>query len=190
MTDRFVVIIVSLLTLLVMCGLLLAALVWVPARIDRLENRLKALDDLNTNLSIMRGLLDDLGKVEKKLSETPQDTSPFARIDSSIDETSKVLNQTVVPGLNDIKGKMIARADIDRLTALLTQIGQKLDAAPQSDPDVKKIVKDIEDLKKLLDSTRNSVDASSKDVVKDVKLLNLELQKLNAQLQKSGAASP
>ena len=190
MSDRFVVIAVSLLTLLVMCGLLLAALVWVPSRIDRLEKRLDRLDELSAKLSTMHGILDDLEKLEKKLSETPQDTSPFARIDSSIDETSKVLKETVVPGLNDVKGKMIARADIDRLTALLTQIGQTLDAAPQSDPDAKKIAKDLEEMKKLLDSIRTSADASSRDVANNVKQLNLELQKLTAQLQKSGAASP
>jgi uncharacterized protein YpuA (DUF1002 family) len=92
--------------------------------------------------------------------------------------------------LNDVKGKMIARADIDRLTALLTQIGQKLDAAPQSDPDAKKIAKDLEEMKKLLDSIRTSADASSRDVANNVKQLNLELQKLTEQLQKSGAASP
>jgi Tfp pilus assembly protein PilN len=190
MSDRFVVIAVTLLTLLVMCGLLLAALVWVPSRIDRLEKRLDGLEDLSAKISILHGLLDDLGKIEKKISETPQDTSPLARIDSSIDETSKLLKETVVPGLNDVKGKMIARADIDRLTALLAQIGQKLDAAPQSDPDTKKIVKDVEEMKGLLDSIRKSVDASSRDVARDLKQLNLELQKLTAQLQKSAAASP
>jgi len=187
MTDRFVVIAVSLLTLLVMCGLLLAALVWVPSRLDRLEKRLDRLEDINAKISVMQTLVDDLEKSVKKVSETPQDTSSLARIDSSIDDAAKVLKETVVPGLNDVKGKMIARADIDRLSALLTQIGQKLDAAPQSDPDAKKIAKDIEDMKGLLDAVRKSVDASSRDVAKDVKQLNLEFQKLAAQLQKSAA---
>jgi hypothetical protein len=189
MSDRFVVMAVSLLTLLVMCGLLLAALVWVPGRIDRLEKRLDRLEELNTRISILHGLLGDLDKLQKNPSGETQAAAPLARIDSAIDEMTKTLNQSVVPGLNDVKGRMIARADIDRLVTLLNQISQKLGGVPQGDPDTKKIAKDLEEVKGLLDATRKSVDASSRDLAKDVKQLNLELQKLQAQLLK-GAPTP
>jgi Tfp pilus assembly protein PilN len=173
-----------------MCGLLLAGMVWVPARIDRLEKRLDRLEELSTKLSVMQGLLGDLDKLEKKLSETTQAAAPLARMDSSIDEIAKVLNQAVVPGLNDVKGRMIARTDIDRLTTLLNQINQKLGGAPQTDPETRKIARDLEEVKSLLDATRKSIETSSRDLARDVKQLNLELQKLEAQLQKGVVTPP
>jgi len=190
MSDRFVVIVVSLLTLIAMCGLLVAALMWAPARIDRLEKRLDRIEELSTKLSVMQGLLGNLDKLEKKLSETTPDATPLARIDGSVDEISKILNQSVVPSLNDVKGRMTARADIERLATLLNQMNQKLGAAPETNPDIRKIARDLEEVKGLLDATRKSIDASSRELGRDVKQLSLELQKLQSQLERRGASPP
>ena len=186
MGDRFVVIIVSLLTLIVMCGLLLAALVWVPERIDQLEKRLDRLEELSAQVSVMHDQLSDLDKLEKKLSETALAAAPLGRIDSSLDEVNKKLNEVVVPAVNDIKGRVAARSDMDRVVAKINQISQQLASAPKTDPQLTKLAASVNELKQLVEATRKKLDTTSRDLVKDVKALHLELQKMEVLIQRSG----
>jgi len=186
MGDRFVVIIVSFLTLIVMCGLLLAALVWVPERIDQLEKRLDRLEELSAQVSVMHDQLSDLDKLEKKLSETALAAAPLGRIDSSLDEVNKKLNEVVVPAVNDIKGRVAARSDMDRVVAKINQISQQLASAPKTDPQLTKLAASVNELKQLVEATRKKLDTTSRDLVKDVKALHLELQKMEVLIQRSG----
>ena len=186
MGDRFVVIIVSLLTLIVMCGLLLAALVWVPERIDQLEKRLDRLEELSAQVSVMHDQLSDLDKLEKKLSETALAAAPLGRIDSSLDEVNKKLNEVVVPAVNDIKGRVAARSDMDRVVAKINQISQQLASAPKTEPKLTKLAASVNELKQLVEATRKKLDTTSRDLTKDVKALHLELQKMEVLIQRSG----
>ena len=186
MGDRFVVIIVSLLTLIVMCGLLLAALVWVPERIDQLEKRLDRLDELSAQVSAMHDQLSDLDKLEKKLSETALAAAPLGRIDSSLDEVNKKLNEVLVPAVNDIKGRMAARSDVDRVVAKMNQITQQVAAAAKTDPKLTKLAASVAELKQLVEATRKKLDTTSRSVTKDLKALHLELQKIKELMKRSG----
>lgn len=189
MTERFVVIAVTLLTLIVMCGLLLAAIAWVPGRIDRLEKRLDQLEEVSTKVTVMHNQIGELDRLEEKLSEATQAAAPLARIDSSLDETIKKLDQTVVPVLNDLKGRVATRNDVKALGGKINQIHQKLSAAPASDPAVKKLAAQLAELKRLLEATHKKLNDTSRDIGKDVKLMHLEIQKLEA-LVKQGAPAP
>ena len=186
MGDRFVVIIVSLLTLIVMCGLLLAALVWVPERIDQLEKRLDRLEELSAQVSVMHDQLSDLDKLEKKLSETALAAAPLGRIDSSLDEVNKKLNEVLVPAVNDIKGRMAARSDVDRVVAKMNQITQQVAAAAKTDPKLTKLAASVAELKQLVEATRKKLDTTSRSVTKDLKALHLELQKIKELMKRSG----
>jgi len=185
MSDRFVVIAVSLLTLLVMCGLLLVAMVWTPARIQRLDKRLDKLEELSAAVSVMHGQLDDLGKLEKKLSETALASAPLARIDVSLDEANQKIGD-LAKTVGSLKGKMAARSDIDRLAGQVNQINQKLSATTKAETELKKLGGTLDDLKRTVDAMRMAQDKTLRDLTKDVKQLHLELQKVQA-FMKRGA---
>jgi Na+-transporting NADH:ubiquinone oxidoreductase subunit NqrC len=190
MSDRAVTAVVSLLALIVMCGLLVAAVVWVPARIDRLDKRLDRLEDLSARVSVMHDRLGDLDKLEKKLGETTLAAAPLGRIDASVDEVVRKLNEVVVPAINEIKGGAFARADLSRITAQLTQISQTLSAAPKSDADLKKLTAQLSEIRELLEGTRKALDARTVDIGKDVKEMNLQIQKLEALINRGASPSP
>ena len=179
MSDRFVVIAVSLLTLLVMCGLLLVAMVWTPARIERLDKRLDKLEELSAAISVMHHQLDDLGKLEKKLSETALASAPLARIDVSLDEANRKIGE-LAKTVGSLKGKMAARSDIDRLAGQVNQINQKLSGTTKAEAELKKLTQKLDDLRRTVDAMRMAQDKTLRDITKDVKQLHLELQKVQA----------
>lgn len=189
MTSRLALIVVSLLTLMVMCGLLLTAIVWVPTRINRLEERLDQLEELSARISVMHNQLSDLDRLEKKLADTALAAAPLARIDSSVDDVNKKLNQVVVPAVNDIKGRITSRSDLDSLVAGINQISRKLAAGSGSgDPELKKLADAVAELKGLMEATHKKLDTTSRKLTRDVKALHLELQKMEA-IMKSGTAT-
>lgn len=187
MGNRFVVVIISLLTFIVMCGLLLAAIMWVPERIDRLDKRLDRLEELSAQVSVMHNQLSDLDKLEKKLGETALAAAPLGRIDASVDEVNKKLNEVVVPAVADIKGRLIARTDIDRVAKQLNEISGKLAEPRKSDPELKKLADAVAETKRLVESMQKKHDTTSRALTKDVKSLQLGLQKLEALIQRAQA---
>jgi len=175
-----------------MCGLLLVGIAWVPGRIDRLEARLDRVEDLSAQVSVMHSKLSDLDKLEKKLSETALDAAPLGRIDSSVDEVAKKLNQVMVPAINDIKGRIVSRSDLNSLLSKIDQMSRRLAEASKADPEMKKLAKGLQELKRSVEESRKTFEATSRSVnsiSKDVKSLHLELQKLEALIKQSGGSA-
>lgn len=184
MTDRWVVIIVSLLTLTVMCGLLVAAVAWVPARLDRLDERIKSIESFDEKLQVMYNKLAELEDIRKRLGEVRGDSSaaPLARIDKQVDEITVKVNE-IVSKVNRISS-LAAKEDVDRLAGKISQLENKVSAAPKSDPQVKKLAADVEKLKTLVQATEKSVNKKVDDVTREIKRLNLQMQKLEALIKR------
>ncbi len=179
MSDRAVVIIVSLLLLIVMCALLVAALSWVPSQIRRLDERLARLETIETRLALLQEKLASFDKIEQKLGDTAAVAAPLTRIDGSVAEITTKLNQVVVPGVNDLKDRMPSKSDLDRVSGQVSQMEQKLLAAPaKADPDVAKLAKDVSDLRELVGAMRQQMDTATRDIARDVKQLHLEIMKV------------
>jgi len=189
MSDRFVVIAVSLLTLLVMCGLLLVAMLWTPARIERLDERLDKLEELSAAVSVMHDQLDDLDKLEKKLSETALASAPLARIDVSLDEANLKIRE-LAKTVSDLKGQAAVRSDIDRLAGQVNQINQKLSATTKAETELKKLGETLDEVKRTVEAMRMAQDKTLRDLTKDVKQLHLELQKVQAFMKRGEGATP
>ncbi len=186
MTDRFVVIAVTLLALIVMCALLLVAIVWVPAQINRLNTRLDQVEELSAKVSLMNDRLGELDKLEKRLGETTLAAAPLGRIDSSLDDVSRKLNDVVVPGVNDLKERAATRSDIDRIAGLVNQLSTKLAASSKDDPEFKKLAQAVEEIRSQVEATRKALDTSSRDLSADVKRIQLEFQRLENLLKPGG----
>ena len=181
MSDRFVIIIVSLLTLAAMCGLFLMAVVWVPSRIDKLDERLSRIDQLGARLDRIQVQIDKLGVLEERLSSTAEAIAPLARVDRTLDGITQKLDKSVVPGVNDLKGRVASRSDVDRLAAEIAKVAKQ--TQPRDDAALKNLGKDVAALKAQLDGVRKSL-GGIQSIGKDVKALSLEIQKLQALVKK------
>jgi len=179
MSDRTVIIVVSVLLLAVMCALLLVVLVWVPSRTQRIEGRLDRLEDISAQVMSLHDRFVDLDRLEKKLGDTSTLAAPLTRIDGTVDEIRNNVKE-VAPAVRELKERMTVKSDLDKLAGQISQLEQKLLAAgAKSDPETAKLAKQISDVHDQVEALRKLVDSSLRDMAKDIKQLNLEIQKLH-----------
>lgn len=184
MKDRWVVMIVSLLTLIVMCALLVAAARWVPGQIDRLDQRIEHIEKFDATLQVMHNKLSEFDDLRRQLSAVRgNDTAaPLARIDKQVDELTVKMNQ-VVTGVNKIK-TLAGKADVDRIAARINQIETRISATPKSDPELKRLTAEVKALKTLAQSNRKALEKKVDDVKGEIKRMNLQIQKLEIQIKR------
>jgi len=185
MLDRWVVIVVSLLTLTAMCALLYAATVWIPDRVEALEESLDRIEAQKAAIDVMYNELKHLDEIREKLAEaarTGTDTAALARIDAGIDDLSTKMKKTLTE-VNRIGG-LPQKDDLKKVSGEISALSAKVAGASKSDPELRKLAGELGKLKTDVKAAQ-SVLGKKVDALKgELKSINLMIQKLDAQIKR------
>jgi chromosome segregation ATPase len=193
MSDRTVIIIVSVLTLVVMCGILYLGAMWVPGRLDEIESRLDEVEAVGPAVKVLNdkqleALEEIRSKVGRPQAERAETSAPLTRIDARVDEIYEHL-KTITARVNEMSTNAATRNDVDKLSRSLAELEKKLTSKPGASPELKKLAGELAALRGEIKSSQTDVERDIEAVNKDLKQISLELQKLQALVKRAGEGS-
>jgi len=185
MGDRFVVIVVSLLTLIVICGLTVMAVRWLPSRIAALDERMQRIEDQRASLEVIHNKLahiENLRTAPAEAKDASNDAAALARIDGRVDELSTRM-AVVVTETNKIQ-KLPQKSDLNALESKVNALSAKLSAMPKSDPALARLSGEVAKLKASVAAAEKALEKKIDETQRELKRINLLIQKLDAQIKK------
>ena len=185
MGDRFVVIVVSLLTLIVMCGLTVLAVWWLPGSVAELDDRMQRIEEQRASLEVIYNKLERIESIRTTPGEAERsstDAAALARIDARVDELSTRM-KVVLTETNKIQ-KLPQKADLNGLESKLNALSAKLATPSKSDPELKRLSGEVARLKSSVLAAEKTLGKKVDDLESKLKRIDLLIQKLDAQIKK------